>query len=209
MKKAILARKEGMTQIYNESGQVVPVTVLKAGPCKVVQVRTPEKDGYSAVQVGYESQKAYKVNKPMEGHYKKSGVTPCRVLKEFNLEDGDAFKQGVEIKADIFSPGDYVDISGTSKGKGFAGSIKRHGYGRGPKTHGSHHHRSPGSLGSVDSARVFKGTKLPGRKGGKRATILNSQIVDVNAEKNIIMVKGPVPGPRGALLEIKQAVKKG
>ena len=212
MKKAILARKEGMTQIYNESGQVVPVTVLKAGPCKVVQVRTSEKDGYKAVQVGYEEfgeKKKSKVNQPMEGHFKKAGVAPCRVLKEFALGDEDSVDPGTEIKADIFSAGDYVDISGTSKGKGFAGSIKRHGFGRGPKTHGSHHHRSPGSLGSVDSARVFKGTKLPGRMGGKRSTIMNSQIVDVNAEKNIIMIKGAVPGPRGALIEIKQAVKKG
>ncbi len=209
MKKAILARKEGMTQIYDEAGRAVPVTVLRAGPCRVVQVKTNKKDGYSAVQLGFEEAKAHKVNEPMEGHYKKAGVQPCRHLREFNLEGADEYRPGTEIKADVFAPGDYVDISGTTKGKGFAGSIKRHGYGRGPKTHGSHYHRGPGSLGSVDGARVFKGKKLPGRMGGKRRTVMSLQVIKTDAGKNYLIVRGAVPGPRGTLLEVREAVKKG
>ena len=209
MKKAILARKEGMTQIYDdESGQVIPVTVLRAGPCKVVQKKTLEKDGYQAVQLGYEEKKASRVNEPEQGHFKKANITPCRVLKEFRLESSDDYNVGDEIKTDIFNAGEFVDISGISKGKGFAGSIKRHGFSTGPMTHGSHYHRGSGALGSVDPARVFKGRKLPGRMGGKRSTVLSLKIVSVDASKNYIIVKGAVPGPRGSLLEVKEAVKK-
>jgi large subunit ribosomal protein L3 len=208
MKKAILARKEGMTQIYDETGKVIPVTVLKAGPCRVIFKRTLERDGYSAVQVGFEEKKLSRVNQPEEGHYKKAKVPPCRVLKEFRMDNADEFEVGAEIKSDIFSPGDLVDISGISKGKGFAGSVKRHGFKMGPRTHGSHHHRGPGSLGSVDLSRIFKGKKLPGRMGGRRSTILNLKVVSVDPAKNILLVKGSVPGPRGVLLEVREAVKK-
>ncbi len=208
MKKAILARKEGMTQIYDESGKVIPVTVLKAGPCRVILKRTLEKDGYQAIQVGFEEKKPSRVNQPEQGHFKKAKVPPCRVLKEFRMGNADEYKVGEEIKSDIFSPGDYVDVSGISKGKGFAGSIKRHGFKMGPRTHGSHYHRGSGSLGSVDLARIFKGRKLPGRMGGKRSTVLNLKIVSVDPAKNIILVKGAVPGPRGILLEVREAVKK-
>ncbi len=208
MKKAILARKEGMTQIFDESGRIIPVTVLRAGPCKVVLKRTREKDGYEAIQLGFEEKKSSRVNQPEQGHFDKAGVFPCKVLREFRLENAQDYNPGEEVDSGIFSPGDYVDIAGISKGKGFAGSIKRHGMDRGPKTHGSHYYRGSGSLGSVDPARVFKGRKLPGRMGGKRNSVLNLEVVGVDKAKNIIMVKGAVPGHRGSLLEVKESVKK-
>ncbi len=207
MTKAILARKIGMTQIYDEQGRVVPVTVLEAGPCRVVQVKSSDRDGYSSIQLGFINKKEQRVNRPLKGHFKKAEVKPLRYLREFRVDDPDGFNPGQEIKADCFSIGDYVDVSATARGKGFAGSIKKMGFSRGPKTHGSHYHRGPGSLGSVDAARVFKGRRLPGRMGGWRRTVQRLYVVDADADKNLLLVKGSVPGPRGGLVEIKESVK--
>jgi len=207
MTKAILARKVGMTQVYDEQGRVIPVTVLEAGPCRVVQVKSMDTDGYNSIQLGFVDKKEQRVNRPMTGHFKKAKLKPLRFLREFTVEDPGQYKTGQEIKADSFAVGDYVDVSAISRGKGFAGSIKKMGFSMGPKTHGSHYHRGPGSLGSVAPARVFKGRRLPGRMGGWRRTIQHLVIVDADAEKNILLVKGSVPGPRGGLLEIKESVK--
>ncbi len=207
MTKAILARKVGMTQIYDEQGRVVPVTVLEAGPCRVVQVKSIGSDGYSSIQLGFVDKKEQRVNSPLKGHFKRAKTKPLRYLREFRVDDPDGFTPGQEIKADCFSPGDYVDVSATARGKGFAGSIKKMGFSRGPKTHGSHYQRGPGSLGSVDAARVFKGRRLPGRMGGWRRTVQSLYVVNTDVEKNILLVKGSVPGPRGALVEVKESVK--
>ncbi len=207
MKKAILARKVGMTQIYDEEGRVVPVTVLKAGPCKVVQKKTPKNDGYQALQVGFEELKPRKVNRPLQGHFQKWGATPYRYLKEFKLEEAEQYQPGDEITADLFKAGEKVDINGVSRGKGFAGSIKRHGYSTGPKTHGSHYHRGSGSMGNMDASRVFKGRPLPGRMGGRSTTVLNLKVVEADGEKGLLLVKGSVPGPRGSVLEVREAAK--
>jgi large subunit ribosomal protein L3 len=208
MAKAILARKVGMTQVFDEQGRVIPVTVLEAGPCRVVQVKNEDTDGYNSIQIGFLEKKEQRVNKPLKGHFQKGNVKPLRFLREFRVEDASQFKTGQEIKADSFSAGDYVDVSAVARGKGFAGSIKRMGFSRGPKTHGSHYHRGPGSLGSVAPARVFKGRRLPGRMGGWRRTIQSLLVVESDADKNLLLVKGSVPGPRGGLVEIKEAVKK-
>jgi large subunit ribosomal protein L3 len=207
MKKAILAKKIGMTQIFNEDGRAIPVTVLEAGPCTVLAKKVPEKDGYSAIQVGFKAAKKNRLNKPQLGHFAKAGVDPLKYVKEFRLVDADSYQVGQELKADIFEPGEYVDVTGISKGKGFAGSIKRYGYGRGLKTHGSHYHRGPGSLGAVDAARVFKGHALPGRMGGEKVTVQKLQVVKVDESRNLILVKGAVPGPRGSLIIVKDSVK--
>lgn len=207
MTKAILARKVGMTQIYDEQGRVVPVTVLEAGPCHVVQVKSTDTDGYNSIQLGFVEKKEQRVNRPMKGHFQKAKVKPLRFIREFKVEDSGQYKAGQEIKADSFSAGDYVDVSAVARGKGFAGSIKKMGFSSGPKTHGSHYHRGPGSLGSVAPARVFKGRRLPGRMGGWRRTIQRLLIVDSDAGKNLLLVKGSVPGPRGGLIEIKESVK--
>ncbi len=207
MTKAILARKVGMTQVYDEQGRVIPVTVLEAGPCRVVQVKSMDTDGYNSIQLGFVDKKEQRVNRPMTGHFKKAKLKPLRYLCEFRVEDPGQYKTGQEIKADSFAIGDRVDVSAISRGKGFAGSIKKMGFSRGPKTHGSHYHRGPGSLGSVAPARVFKGRRLPGRMGGWRRTIQHLVVVDTDAGKNILLVKGSVPGPRGGLLEIKESVK--
>lgn len=207
MSKAILARKVGMTQVYDEQGRVVPVTVLEAGPCRVIQVKSMENDGYNSIQMGFIPKKEQRVNQPLKGHFKRAKVQPLRYLREFRVVDPSAYTPGQEIKADTFSAGEYVDVSATSRGKGFAGSIKKMGFGRGPKTHGSHYHRGPGSLGAVAPARVFKGRKLPGRMGGRRSTVQRLYVVDIDAEKNILLLRGSVPGPRGGLVEIKAAVK--
>jgi large subunit ribosomal protein L3 len=207
MSKAILARKVGMTQVYDEQGRVIPVTVLEAGPCRVVQVKNMDNDGYNSIQLGFIDKKEQRANRPTKGHFQRAGLKPLRYLREFRVEDSSGFSPGQEIKADTFSPGDYVDVSAVARGKGFAGSIKKMGFSRGPKTHGSHYHRGPGSLGSVDAARVFKGRRLPGRMGGWRRTIQRLYVVDTDVEKNIILVKGNVPGPRGGLVEIKESLK--
>lgn len=208
MTKAILARKIGMTQVYDEQGRVVPVTVLEAGPCRVVQVKSMDNDGYNSIQLGFIDKKEQRVNSPLKGHFQQAKIKPLRYLREFRVEDSSGYKPGQEIKADTFSTGDYVDVSATARGKGFAGSIKKMGFSRGPKTHGSHYHRGPGSLGSVDAARVFKGRRLPGRMGGWRRTVQSLYVVNTDAEKNLLLIKGSVPGPRGGLVEIKASVKR-
>ncbi|MDO9574686.1 MAG: 50S ribosomal protein L3 [Candidatus Contubernalis sp.] len=208
MEKAILGTKVGMTQIFDEKGNVISVTVIKAGPCMVVQKKTEETDGYKALQVGFEEQKEKRLNKPKLGHFKKANVTPKKYLKELSVSSVDEYEVGQEIKADIFKAGDLVDVTGISKGKGFTGSIKRHGQSRGPMSHGSHYHRGPGSLGSVDAARVFKGRPLPGRKGGDRVTVQKLSIAKVYPEKDLILIRGSVPGPRGVLLVVKDTAKK-
>ena len=208
MKKAILATKVGMTQIFNENGELVPVTVLQAGPCVVTQVKTVENDGYSAVQVGFQDIREKLVNKPVKGMFDKAGVSYKRYVREFKLEGEYAVKD--EIKADVFEAGDKVDATAIAKGKGFLGAIKRHGQSRGPMAHGSKYHRHAGSNGSCSTpSKVFKGKKMPGHMGGKKVTTQNLEIVRVDAEKNLLLVKGAIPGPKKALVTIKESVKAG
>ena len=208
MQKAILAKKLGMTQIFDEAGKVIPVTVIEAGPNAVIQKKTVENDGYEAVQVGFVDLKEKKTNKPTKGHFAKAGVTPKKFIKEFRLDDVSALNVGDEIKADIFEAGEKVDVAGITKGKGYAGTIKRWGQHRGPMTHGSGYHRGPGSMGMCsDPGRVFKGKRLPGHMGVERVTIQNLAVVKVDAEKNIILIKGGLPGPKGGLLIVKNTVK--
>ncbi|MGB4433537.1 MAG: 50S ribosomal protein L3 [Bacillota bacterium] len=203
--KAILGKKVGMTQIFDEEGNLIPVTVLEAGPCTVVDVRTEEKHGYNAVQLGFGFVNEGRLTKPQKGYFKSKGAAPTRYLREFRIEPGTEYKIGDQIKADVFKSGDYVDVTGTSLGKGFAGSVKRWNLKRGPTSHGSKHHRKPGSLQARDAARVWKGRKLPGHKGSERVTIRNLKVVDVDPEKNVLLVYGGVPGSRGSLVMIKEA----
>ncbi|MBD5135067.1 MAG: 50S ribosomal protein L3 [Lachnospiraceae bacterium] len=208
MKKAILATKVGMTQIFNEDGTLVPVTVLQAGPCVVTQVKTMDNDGYSAVQVGFVDKREKLVNKPQKGHFDKAGVSYKRYVREFKLDNAEEFNVKDEIKADVFAAGDKVDATAISKGKGFQGAIKRHGQSRGPMAHGSKYHRHAGSNGACsDPSKVFKGKKMPGHMGAKQITIQNLEIVKVDAENNLILVKGAVPGPKKSLVTIKETVK--
>ena len=208
MKKAILTTKVGMTQVFSEDGVLTPVTVLQAGPCVVTQVKTVENDGYSAVQVGFGDIREKLVNKPKKGHFAKAGVTAKRFLKEFRLEDAESYTLGQEIKADVFAAGDKVDATAKSKGKGFQGAIKRHGQSRGPMAHGSKYHRHAGSNGSATTpGRVFKGKHMPGHMGAARVTVQNLEVVSVDAEKNLILVKGAVPGPKKSLVMLKESVK--
>ena len=208
MKKAILAKKVGMTQIFNEAGELVPVTVLQAGPCVVTQVRTIENDGYEAVQVGFEDIREKLVNKPVKGMFDKAGVSYKRYVREFKLEGEYSVKD--EIKVDVFEAGDKIDATAIAKGKGFQGAIKRHGQSRGPMAHGSKYHRHAGSNGSCSTpSRVFKGKKMPGHMGGKKVTTQNLEVVRVDAEKNLLLVKGAVPGPKKSLVTIKESVKAG
>ena len=210
MTKAILGKKLGMTSIFQD-GKMIPVTVLEAGPCYVTQIKTSEKDGYKGVQVGFLPRKKIRTNKPLAGHLAKVRIeNPLKVLKEIpvTLAEGETLELGKEIKADIFKKGEYVDVVGTSKGKGFAGSIKRHGFSRGPMGHGSHFHRANGSNGSIDGSRVFKGKKMPGRMGGDRVTVQNLVIADVIVDKNIILVKGAIPGANKSIVTLKSAIKK-
>ena len=209
MKKAILARKVGMTQIFDESGVLTPVTVLLAGPCAVTQVKTVENDGYEAVQVGFEDKRDNLVAKPMKGVFAKAGVANKRFVREFRFENSSEYALGQEIKADIFCSRDFVDVTANSKGKGFQGAIKRLGQHRGPMAHGSKFHRHQGSNGtSSDPSRVYKGKGMPGHMGSKKVTIQNLQIVRVDADKNLLLIKGAVPGPKKGLVTIKEAVKK-
>ena len=224
MKKAILATKVGMTQIFNEDGTLTPVTVLQAGPCAVTQVKTKENDGYSAVQVGFVDKKdktvnkdksgkkevihRHGVNKALKGHFDKAGVSSKRYVRELKLENAEEYTLGSEIKADIFANGDRVDVTAISKGKGFQGAIKRHGQHRGPMTHGSKFHRHQGSNGACSSpSKVFKGKGMPGHMGCVRVTVQNLTVVRVDADKNLILVKGAVPGPRKALVTVKETTK--
>lgn len=224
MKKGILATKIGMTQIFSEDGTLVPVTVLQAGPCVVTQIKTVENDGYSAVQVGFVDKKEkivnkdkggrkeiihrHGVNKALKGHFDKAGVPCKRFVREFKFENAQDYTLGSEIKADIFAAGDKVDASAISKGKGFQGAIKRHGQHRGPMTHGSKFHRHQGSNGACSSpSRVFKGKGMPGHMGCVKVTVQNLEVVRVDSERNLLLVKGSVPGPKKALITIKEAVK--
>lgn len=208
MKKGILATKVGMTQIFNENGVLTPVTVLQAGPCVVTQVKTVENDGYSAIQVGYVDKREKLVSKPLKGHFNKAGVSYKRFVREFRLENASEYSVKDEIKADIFAAGDKIDATAISKGKGFQGAIKRHGQSRGPMAHGSKFHRHAGSNGAAsDPSKVFKGKKMPGQMGNKKITIQNLEIVKVDVENNLILVKGAVPGPKKSLVTIKETVK--
>ncbi len=224
MKKAILATKVGMTQIFTEDGTLVPVTVLQAGPCVVTQVKTAENDGYSAVQVGFVDKKErivnkdkngkkeivhrHGVNKALKGHFDKAGVSCKRYVREFRLDNAEEYTLGSEIKADVFAAGDKIDASAISKGKGFQGAIKRHGQHRGPMAHGSKFHRHQGSNGACSSpSRVFKGKGMPGHMGCVKVTVQNLEVVRVDAENNLLLVKGAVPGPKKALVTVKETVK--
>ena len=208
MNKAILGRKIGMTQVFAENGLVIPVTVVEAGPCVVVQKKTNEKDGYEAIQVGFGDVKPKHTTKPVMGHFEKAGLTIKKVLREFRFEDVSSYEVGSEIKADVFAAGDKVDVSGRSKGKGYQGPIKRHGQSRGPMAHGSKYHRGVGSMGAATSpGRVFKGKKMAGHMGHVNVTVQNLEIVRADAEKNLILVKGALPGPKGSLVCIKESVK--
>ena len=206
MKKAILATKVGMTQIFSEDGTLTPVTVLQAGPCVVTQIKTVENDGYEAVQVGFVDKNG--VTKAEQGHFAKAGVSGKRFVKEFKLENASEYTLAQEIKVDIFEAGDKIDATAISKGKGFQGAIKRHNQHRGPMTHGSKFHRHAGSNGAAsDPSKVFKGKKMPGHMGSKKITIQNLEVVRVDAENNLLLVKGSVPGPKKSLVTIKEAVK--
>ena len=208
MNKGLIGRKIGMTQIFDESGKVIPVTVIEAGPCAVTQVKTIETDGYQAIQLGFGDIKEKKLTKPVKGHFTKVNVTPKKHLREFRLDSVEGLTVGQELKADVFAAGDKLDIQGTSKGKGFQGVIKRHGQHRGPMGHGSMYHRRPGSMGPTSTpGRVFKGKKLPGHMGSQTISIQNLEVVRVDLDKNVILVKGSVPGAKGAILKLKSSVK--
>ncbi len=212
MKKAIVGKKIGMTQIFTKEGHLVPVTVIEAGPCTVVQKKTMEKDGYEAVQVGFDTlaeNRAKKLlNKPEAGHYKKAGTVPCRTLRELRLENSASFEVGQQIKADVFAEGDKIDVVGTSKGHGFTGAIYRWNQHTGPMAHGSKYHRGVGSMSAnTDPARVFKNKRMPGHYGVERVTIQNLEIVQVDAERNLLLVRGAVPGPNGGVLLVRNTVK--
>ena len=210
MKKAILATKVGMTQIFNEDGVLTPVTVLQAGPCVVTQVKTEENDGYKAVQVGFVDKREKLVTKPVKGHFDKAGVSYKRFVREFRFENAEEYSVKDEIKAEIFAAGDKIDVTAVSKGKGFQGAIKRHGQSRGPMAHGSKFHRHQGSNGSATTpGRVFKGKGMPGHMGSVKVTIQNLEVVKVDTDNNLILVKGAVPGPKKSLVTVKETVKAG
>ena len=210
MSKAILGKKLGMTQIFTEEGAVVPVTVVEASPNVVVRVKTVDTDGYNSIQIGYGDIKEKHLTKPVKGQFDKAGVTPVKYLRELRLDDTPEYTVGQTLAADIFASGDLVDVIGTSKGKGFAGTIERHGFHRGPMGHGSKSHREPGSLGPMTSGgggKVVKGKKLPGQYGGNQATVLRLSVVKVDMDKNLILIKGGIPGAKGSLVMIRDPVK--
>ena len=208
MNKAIIGKKIGMTQIFDENGVAIPVTVIEAGPCVVAQVKTVETDGYNAIQLGFGDVKDKHINKPEQGHFAKSKIANKKYLREFRFDEIENVKVGDELKADIFAAGEKIDVQGKTKGKGFQGVIKRHGQHRGPMGHGSMYHRRPGSMGACSTpSRVFKGKKLPGHMGTLTVTIQNLDVVRVDLDKNVLLVKGSVPGPKGAILKIKPTVK--
>ncbi|MCA6610360.1 50S ribosomal protein L3 [Bacillus safensis] len=207
MTKGILGRKIGMTQVFAENGDLIPVTVVEAAANVVLQKKTVDTDGYEAIQIGFDDKREKLSNKPEKGHVAKAETAPKRFVKELRGAELDAYEVGQEVKVDIFANGDIVDVTGTSKGKGFQGAIKRHGQSRGPMTHGSRYHRRPGSMGPVDPNRVFKGKLLPGRMGGEQITLQNLEIVKVDAERNLLLIKGNVPGAKKSLVTVKSAVK--
>lgn len=210
MAKGILGKKLGMTQIFSAEGLLIPVTVIEAGPCTVVQKKTMENDSYLAVQLGFGDRRERLFNKPERGHFAKAKVKPRRYLREIRFNANEDFSNlnvGDSVDVSIFTEGEKVDVTGTSKGKGFQGPIKRHNQGRGPMSHGSHYHRGVGSLGAVDAARVFKGRKLPGRMGGERVTTQNLEVVKVDTDRNLLLVRGSVPGVKGSFVIVKNAVK--
>ncbi|MBW7865698.1 MAG: 50S ribosomal protein L3 [Candidatus Hydrogenedens sp.] len=208
MLKGLLGRKLGMTRIFTDEGLWINVTLLEAGPCTVVQRKTADHDGYEAVQVGFGDVREKRCTKPLLTHFKKAGVSPKRVLREFRIDAADELKPGDEVRTDIFKAGDHVDVSGVSKGKGFQGVMKRHGFGGGPGGHGSNFHRAPGSIGaSADPSEVIKGKKLPGQMGNEKITVQNLQVVDVVPEKNLLVVRGAVPGAKGGVVVVKHSVK--
>jgi large subunit ribosomal protein L3 len=207
MTKGILGRKIGMTQVFAENGELIPVTVIEAAGNVVLQKKTAEVDGYEAIQIGFEDKREKLSNKPEKGHVAKAETAPKRFIREFRGVNSSDYEVGQEVKVEIFAEGDIVDVTGISKGKGFQGAIKRHNQSRGPMSHGSRYHRRPGSMGPVDPNRVFKGKLLPGRMGGEQITIQNLEIVKVDAERNLLLVKGNVPGPKKAMLKIKTGIK--
>ncbi len=208
MKKAILGKKIGMTQFFRADGTMIPVTVIEAGPCPVVQKKTVANEGYDSVQLGFAELRDKLANKPRKGHFAKANLKAMRYLREFRLEDAASYEVGQVLKADVFAEGDKVDISGTSKGHGFAGVVKRHGQGRGRMTHGSHFHRAPGSMSACsDPSRVFKTKNLPGHMGSEHVTVQNLEVVRVDAERNLMLVKGAVPGAKGSFVTVKSTVK--
>ncbi len=209
MPKAIMGNKAGMTQVFSADGKVIPVTVVEVKPCVVSQIKTKENDGYCAIQISYGELKPGNVNKPKAGHFAKAGAAPRKYMKEVRMDDVTDYQLGQEIKADIFTEGEKIDVIGKSKGKGFAGTIKRWNQHRGPMGHGSKNHRRPASAGAKGPARVFKGKHSPGRMGGEQITVQNLEIVKVDVERNILLIKGAVPGPKNGLLMIKSAVKVG
>jgi len=209
MTRGIIGRKLGMTQVYSQEGDVLPVTVIEAGPCTVVQKKTLGSDGYDALQLGFSQKKKNKINKPLEGHLKKHKASPYGYLKEFRVEKVDDYQEGEKITVDAFNAGDFVDVTGISKGKGFAGVVKRWGFKGGPGAHGSMFHRAPGSIGaSAYPSRVFKGRKMPGRLGGDRVTVQNIKVIEVRPEENLILLKGAVPGFRNGVVIIRSSIKK-
>jgi len=208
MKKAILGKKIGMTQFFRADGTMIPVTVIEAGPCPVVQKKTIANEGYDSVQLGFAELRDKLANKPRKGHFAKANVKAMRYLREFRLEDAASYEVGQIVKADVFAEGDKVDVSGTSKGHGFQGVVKRHGQGRGRMTHGSHFHRAPGSMSACsDPSRVFKTKNLPGHMGSEHVTVQNLEVVRVDAERNLLLIKGAVPGAKGGLVTVKSTVK--
>lgn len=208
MKKAILGKKIGMTQMFRADGTMIPVTVIEAGPCPVIQRKTVGTDGYEAVQVGFSELREKLSNKPRTGHFAKAGVKPLRYMREFKLDDANSYQVGQVIKADLFTEGDKIDVRGVSKGKGFQGVIKRHNQHRGKMTHGSHYHRGVGSMSANSSpSRVFKHKNLPGHMGSETVTVQNLEVVRVDAERNLLLVKGAVPGPKGGLVSVTSTVK--
>ena len=208
MTKGILGKKVGMTQYFTEAGELIPVTVVEVTPNVVLQLKTIENDGYEAVQLGFDDLREVLSNRPAKGHVAKANATPKRFIREFNNVELSEYEVGQEISVDVFKAGDIVDVTGTSKGKGFQGAIKRHGQSRGPMAHGSRYHRRPGSMGGASfPSRVFKGKALPGQMGGNRITIQNLEVVKVDAERNVILIKGNVPGSKKSLVEIKTAIK--
>lgn len=207
MPKGILGRKVGMTQVFDKDGRIYPVTVIEAGPCVVVQKKTTESDGYNAVQLGFGEKRLKLVTKPQVGHFAKAGVQAKRFIRELHTDEIDAFSVGQEIKADIFSEGELVDVIGKSKGKGFTGAVQRWNINRGPMTHGSMYHRRPGSGGSIDGARVFKGRHLPGREGNVKVTVQGLRVIRVDADRNLILIRGAVPGGKGGYVVVKKSTK--